>query len=233
MGSSHHLKRLAMPRSWPLPRKTTVWIARPRAGAHKLERCIALSVVMRDIIGVADTSRETRRIIHNGHVKIDGKIVKDSRQGVGLMDVLTLGEENYRCVLDENGKLRYRTISKKDASWKICRIENKTTIKGGVTQLNLHDGRNILIDDPNKYNTGDTLKLNLPDQKVIEHIPFSEGAAAYLIGGSHIGELSHIKKHLVKRSTMSNEVVFDTFSTIEGYVFIVNKKTQLPGIEVK
>ena len=29
MGSSHHLKRLAMPRSWPLPRKTTVWIARP------------------------------------------------------------------------------------------------------------------------------------------------------------------------------------------------------------
>ena len=233
MGSSHHLKRLAMPRSWPLPRKTTVWIARPRAGAHKLERCIALSVVMRDIIGVADSSRETRRIIDNGHVKIDGKIARDSRQGVGLMDVLSLGEEHYRCVLDERGKLRYRAISKKDASWKICRIENKTTIKGGITQLNLHDGRNILIKNPNKYNTGDTLKMSLPDQKVMEHISFSEGAAAYLIGGSHVGELSHIKQHLVKRSTMSNEVVFDTFSTIEGYVFIVNKKTQLPGIEVK
>ena len=58
MGSSHHLKRLAMPRSWPLPRKTTVWIARPRPGAHSLERCIALSVVMRDILEVADTSRK-------------------------------------------------------------------------------------------------------------------------------------------------------------------------------
>ena len=233
MGSSHHLKRLAMPRSWPLPRKTTVWIARPRPGAHSLERCIALSVVMRDILEVADTSRETRRIIHNGHVMIDGRIVKDSRQGVGLMDVLTLGDQNFRCVLDENGKLRYRPISKKDATWKICKIENKTTIKGGMTQLNLHDGRNLLVKDANKYNTGDTLKLNLPDQKVLEHIPFVEGAAAYLIGGSHVGELSHIKQHVVKRSTMSNEVVFENFSTIEGYVFLVNKKTQLPGIEVK
>ena len=159
--------------------------------------------------------------------------VRDSRQGVGLMDVLTLGEENYRCVLDENGKLRYRQISKKDSSWKICRIENKTTIKGGKTQLNLHDGRNILIEDPNKYNTGDTLKLSLPDQKVLDHIPFEEGAAAYLIGGSHVGEISHIKQHVLKRSTMSNEVIFENFSTIESYVFLVSKKTALPGIEVK
>ena len=42
MGSSSHLKRLAIPRSWPLPRKTTVWVTRPRAGAHSLERCICL-----------------------------------------------------------------------------------------------------------------------------------------------------------------------------------------------
>ena len=174
----------------------------------------------------------SENIIYN-IIKIDGKIVRDSRQGVGLMDVLTLGEENYRCVLDENGKLRYRPISKKDSSWKICRIENKTTIKGGKTQLNLHDGRNILIKDPNKYNTGDTLKLSLPDQKVLDHIPFEEGATAYLIGGSHVGEISHIKQHVLKRSTMSNEVIFENFSTIESYVFLVSKKTTLPGIEVK
>ena len=79
----------------------------------------------------------------------------------------------------------------------------------GQTQLNLHDGRNILIKDPNKYNTGDTLKLSLPDQKVLDHISFEEGATAYLIGGSHVGELSHIKQHVVKRSTMSNEVIFE------------------------
>ena len=34
MGSSNHLKRLAMPRSWPLPRKTSIWVTRASAGAH-------------------------------------------------------------------------------------------------------------------------------------------------------------------------------------------------------
>ncbi|MGB1660494.1 MAG: 30S ribosomal protein S4e, partial [Candidatus Poseidoniaceae archaeon] len=69
-----------------------------------------------------------------------------------------------------NGRLQYRRISAKEAAWKVCRIEGKTTIKGGRTQLNLHDGRNLLVDDPSKdaYATGDSLKMNLPDQKILE-----------------------------------------------------------------
>ena len=50
MGSSSHLKRLAIPRSWPLPRKTTVWVTRPRAGAHSIERCMPINIVIRDVI---------------------------------------------------------------------------------------------------------------------------------------------------------------------------------------
>ena len=56
MGSSSHLKRLAIPRSWPLPRKTTIWVTRPRAGAHSLERCMPLNIVIRDVIGLATVS---------------------------------------------------------------------------------------------------------------------------------------------------------------------------------
>lgn len=232
MGSSHHLKRIAMPRSWPLPRKTTVWVTRPRAGGHSLERCMALGVVMRDVIGVAHTVREARVILHNGDVKVDGKIVRDVRQGVGLMDVLSLGEQNYRCVLDDRGKLRYRPISKKDAAWKPCRIENKTTIKGGQTQLNLHDGRNIIVKDGSKYATRDTLRISVPEQKILDHVAFADGAAVFLIGGSHVGGTASIKESLTKRSSMPNEVIFDDFGTIEDHVFVISKKTPLPGIEV-
>ena len=146
--SSNHLKRLAMPRSWPLPRKTTVWVTRPTPGAHALELCMPLTLVIRDVLGMAKTAREVRFILHNELAMIDGRVVKDTRRGVGLMDVLTLGEDNYRCVLDHNGRLQYRPISADEASWKVCRIEGKTTIKGGRTQLNLHDGRNIIVDDP-------------------------------------------------------------------------------------
>ncbi len=163
--SSHHLKRLAMPRSWPLPRKTTVWVTRPTPGAHSLEHCMPLTLVVRDMLGLAKTAREVRHILHNELAKVDGRVVKDTRRGVGIMDVLTLGEENYRCVLDHNGRLRYRPISAKEAGWKVCRIEGKTTIKGGKTQLNLHDGRNLIVEDPKEYNTGDSLKLICPTKK--------------------------------------------------------------------
>ena len=127
--SSNHMKRLAMPRSWPITRKTNIWVSRPNPGAHSLELCIPVGVVIRDILQFANTMREVRYILQAGKVSVDGKTIKDTRRGVGLMDVLTLGDNNYRCVLDHNGKLRYSAISKDEAGWKICRIEGKPPSK--------------------------------------------------------------------------------------------------------
>jgi len=219
--SSNHLKRLAMPRSWPLPRKTSIWVTRPTPGAHSLEHCMPVSLVIRDVLGLAKTTREVRFILHNELAKIDGSIVKDTRRGVGLMDVLSLGEEHYRCVMDHNGRLRYRTISADEAAWKICRIEGKTTIKGGKTQLNLHDGRNIIVEDPAEYSTGDSLKIGLPGQKIIKHIRFGEGTRCYLIGGGHVGSTADVKEYIVKRSSMPNEVQFESFGTVIRNVFAI------------
>lgn len=229
--SSQHLKRLAMPRSWPLPRKTTVWVTRPTPGAHSLEHCMPLTLVVRDMLGLAKNAREVRYILHNELAKVDGRVVKDTRRGIGIMDVLTLGEDNYRCILDHNGRLRYRPISAKEAGWKICRIEGKTTIKGGKTQLNLHDGRNIIVEDPKEYNTGDSLKLNLPDQKILEHIRFGEGTRCYLIGGAHVGSTAEVSEYVEKRSSMPNEVQFGDFGTVVRNVFAVGDAS-LPLTEV-
>lgn len=232
MGSSHHLKRLNMPRSWALPRKTSVWVTRANAGAHSLDMCMPVNLVIRDILQFAKNTREVRSILHNGLVKVDGRKVRDVRRGVGLMDVLTLGDINYRCILDTNGKLRYHQISPSDAEWKLCRIEGKTTIKGGKTQLNLHDGRCIITDDAKAYSTGDSLQISLPEQEIMQHIPFADGAPAYLIGGSHVGTISRIKEFVVKRSSMPNEVEFNEFGTVAEYVFVVGDDTPLPGLEV-
>lgn len=242
MGSSHHLKRLNMPRSWALPRKTSVWVTRPTPGSHSLEMCMPLVMVVRDVLGLAKSVREVRTILHNKLVQIDGRIVKDPRIGVGLMDVLTLSpsedspsteKQHFRCVLDQNGKLSYRPISESDAGWKVCRLEGKTTIKGGKTQLNLHDGRCIIVDDANAYSNGDSLKISLPEQGIIEHLSFTDGCSSYLIGGSHVGNIAFVKEYLVKRSSMSNEVSFENFGTIARHVFVVSDATPLPGVEVK
>ncbi len=192
-----------------------------------------ITLVVRDVLRLAKTAREVRFILHNELAKIDGRVVKDTRRGVGLMDVLTLGENNYRCVLDHNGRLQYRPISADEASWKVCRIDGKTTIKGGRTQLNLHDGRNILVEDPSKdaYSTGDSLKISLPDQKVVEHIRFAEGTRCYLIGGAHVGSTAEVTEYVEKRSSMPNEVQFDGFDTVARNVFAIGDAS-MPLTEV-
>ena len=229
--SSSHMKRLAMPRSWPLTRKTDVWISRPRPSGHPIERCMALGVVLRDILGVAQSMREAKRALATRRIKVDGRVTTDMRRGGGVMDVLSIGDEHYRCVLDKNGKLRYASISAKDAALKLCRVDGKTTIKGGVTQLNLHDGRNILIDDANKYNTMDSLLLDVDSQKVKKHFKFESGVNCYLIGGSHIGSTAAMSEYVVKRSSKDNEVLFDDFGTIVDHVFVVGDSS-LPLDEV-
>ena len=225
------MKRLAMPRSWPLPRKTSIWVTKAAPGAHTLELCMPVVVVIRDILGFAKSTREVRHILHNNLVSIDGRICKDSRRGVGFMDVLTLGEENYRCIVDQKGILRYRQISKKEAETKVCRINGKTTVKGGKTQLHLHDGRNILTDDAGEYNTGDSLVLALPSQEIKEHIRFSDGIKCYLTGGAHVGEFAEVSEYIIKRSSMPNEVQFADFGTVMSNVFAIGKQ-KLPTTEV-
>ena len=232
MGRSHHMKRLAMPRSWALPRKQVTWVTRPRPGAHRLGRCMAAAVVLRDVLGVVHSSREARHVLASGQVRVDGRVVRDPRSGVGLMDVLTVGDTNYRCIVDERGTLRYRAIDAGQAGWKVCRVAGKTTIKGGRTQLGLHDGRNILVDDATQYNTGDSLRISVPDQRILAHLPVDVGASAYIIGGRHSGEVARITERIVKRSSMPNEVVFEDFSTIADHVFVLSTSTPLPGVEV-
>ena len=226
--SSSHIKRLMMPRSWPLPRKTSVWVQKPNPCGHSLENCMPMTLILRDVMGLAHTKREAKRILHSRKIMVDGKIETDPGRGVGLIDVLTVGDNNYRCILDTNGKLRYRPISKKSADSKICRVTGKSTIKGGITQLHLHDGRNILLDSDSTYSTGDSVVISLPDQKIKSQLPIKEGALAYLTGGSHIGETAKVRETIVKRSSKANETIFDDFGTVSEYVFIIGKEKDIP-----
>jgi small subunit ribosomal protein S4e len=187
-----------------------------------------MGLILRDILGVAHNRREAKKLLHSRKVMVDGKIETAVGRGVGLMDVLTVGENNFRCVLDINGKLRYRPISKKQASSKTCRVMGKTTVSGGKTQLHLHDGRNLLFDSNPEYKSGDSVVISLPEQEITSHHKFEEGALAYLTGGSHIGETATVSSREIKRSSKANEVSFDDFGTISDYVFILGNSKDIP-----
>lgn len=221
------LKRRAAPRSWTVPRKGTKWLKRPAPGPHAQEESIPLLLVLRDIRKVVTSTREARILLRSGAVKIDGKVAKDLSRGLGLMDTLSLAaplDAHYRVVKDRRGKLVLVAIPLTEAAVKIGRVRFKHTVTGGKVEVTLHDGRNLLVASSTAYRVGDSVKIALPDQKVVEHLPLAPGTLAYIAGGSHVGELARVDKVEVRNSSQPNLVHFkEGFSTVKEYVYVVGQ----------
>ena len=145
-GGKRHLKRKPAPKIWPIPRKKFVWAVRPTPGPHPMSRCLPLALILRDILGYAKTRVEAKKIIAQGKVIVDGKVRKEELYPAGLMEVVEIPEvEKIFRILPSKKGLILHPIPKDEATFKLCRIENKTTVDGGHIQLNLHDGSNILV----------------------------------------------------------------------------------------
>ncbi|MHB8634531.1 MAG: 30S ribosomal protein S4e [Thermoplasmatota archaeon] len=235
---SNHLKRLAAPRSWTIARKTNVYTTKPRPGAHPLERALPLATVIRDHLGLARTGREARRLIGAGEVHVDGRVVKEPKFAIGFMDVLFVPKLKtaWRVMIDEKARLRLAPIDDQAALWKLCQITGKTTIKGGQTQLNLHDGRNVLV-KKDDYHTGGVLRIELPSQKILGHFPLGEGAQVLVTAGRHAGEIAPVKAIEVTRSHKPNLIhLVDgdaSFTTVRPYAFPIGERANVPVREVK
>ena len=222
-----HMKRLPAPRSWAISRKSEFWVSKPSPGPHSLEASVPLGLILRDMLKVCDTAREARHILNGRTVTVDGRPVTDPKFPVGFMDIVSLeaAKSHFRMVVDLRGRMNLVPVSPGEAKWKLCRIEGKTTVRGGRTQANLHDGRNVLL-AKDAYSPGETLKLSLPDQKVLAHYDLAEGATALVTGGQHVGELGHILAVQKTRNPRANVVTFkEGFSTDIDKVFVVGKET--------
>lgn len=202
-GPRKHLKRLAAPGHWPIRRKERPFTIRTRPGAHPLHESLPLAVIVRDLLNLTSTYNETRRVIAQGHVKVDGKPRKDYKYAVGLMDVIEIPEVKTRLRVLPAARhlLQLHSIPKKEADLKLCKITGKTTVAKGSIQLQLHDGRNILlpVEDPKAkakepYRVGDTLLIKVPDQAIRDHIPLQEGVTAIITGGDHTGFMGTLTK---------------------------------------
>jgi len=224
---STHMKRLAAPRTLKLHRKEHIWTIRSSSGPHPIEQSIPLGLLIRDYLELCDTYKEAKSIVSSGGILVDGKPRKTYKYPCGFMDVVSIPKlkKDYRILLDRKGKLTLLPIESKDAAWKLCRIENKTTIKGKKTQLNLHDGQNALV-IKDEYSTGDVLKMSLKDKKISDVYKFDKGSVSMIIGGSHSGEIANIVDIEIVKLSQPNLVKMKgehEFSTITKYVFPIGK----------
>lgn len=229
---SDHMKRLAAPRTWPLKRKVNIWVAKQTAGAHSIKDSMPAVTVLRDMVGACDTAREAKRIIGNREMFVDGKAVKNPKAPVGFMDVITIPKMNlaFRMLLTDKGKLTLVPIDGDEATWELCKIVDKTVVKGGKIQLNLSGGRNIIL-DKNDYKCGDTLKVSFDGQKVLDHYPLADGSVVFISEGSQAGAVRTVKSLEVIRGPASNLVMFtDGSETVVRNCFVIG--TQTPAIKL-
>ena len=240
-GKTGRLKRNPAPSFWPIHRKEHTWVVKPSAGPHSLKNCLSLTLVLRDILGVAKTKREVGLILSEGKIIVDGKVRHTTNFPVGLMDVISIPDLNkfYRVSPSHKG-LFLNPISKEEAGFKLCRVEDKTTVRNGV-QIALHDGSNILVKkaDPKNpseilYETFDVLKMSLPDKQVIDVIKIKQANFAVITGGQNIGKqgrIVEIEKTEAKKRRNALVVIEDEksvrYQTILDFVFSIGAKQPL------
>ncbi len=219
-----HLKRLTAPKSWKIKRKGITFVTRPNPGMHSKKNSTSINVVLRDMLGYTKTTRDIKMILADKGILVDKIQIKDHRFSVGVMDLIEMPKINkcFRILLNKKGNICLVEIKGNETKIKLCKIVGKSVIKKGNIQLNLNDGKNMIM-DKNNYNTGDTLVVEVPEQKIKEHLKFEKSACVYLSGGKHKGEsgiIDEVKDSMIKVKPKSGE----SFETSKKFAFVIGKE---------
>ncbi|XVH32294.1 30S ribosomal protein S4e [Haloferacaceae archaeon DSL9] len=225
---SNHQKRLSVPKSWPVERKTNVFTVKAGAGPHG-EAGVPLLIVLRDVLGYVDSKKEARYALNQNGILVNGDAVSDERRPIGMFDIIAFTErgEYYRVFPDEGGRLALSPISADAADSRLGKITRKRQVSGGNFQLTLHDGTNLVVEDESEYNTKDSIVVDNETKAVVAHFPYEEGALVTAVNGQHAGEIGEIDEIVVTQGSSSNmvRVAQDDggFETIEEYVVVIDE----------
>jgi len=132
-------------------------------------------------------------------IRVDGKVRRDPRFPLGMMDVVTIEKtnENFRILLDCKGRFLPHRIEQKEAAFKLCKVLQKRIGKAKVPHIVTHDGRTIRFPHPD-VQINDSIKLNLETGEIMGIVKFQNNAIVLLTGGNNIGRigvLQSLEKH--------------------------------------
>jgi small subunit ribosomal protein S4e len=226
------IKRLAAETIWRLEKRTGKRYAiDPRPGPHPKNRCLPLGYILRDVLGAASTMKEVREILNSRRVKVDGIVRTDHAFPVGIMDVVGVESSHWR-VLPYKYGLKLQEIKAEEAKSKLLKIMGKTCVKGKI-QLNLHDGRNIII-DKDVYRVGDALLWDIAGKKIAGHVQFKRGALGMLVAGQNRGLVGRIEDIVLIRGPQPDRAILrfekQTKETKKDYVFVVGQDKPMVSI---
>ena len=198
-----HLKRHEVPKKWPIARKGSVYVTRP---SSNLKNGIPLLVILRDVLGTAQSRKEAKEAIQSKNILVNAKRSRDEKQAILLFDTITNipAKKSYRLEIGKNGKFALKEIIEKDSWKKVAKVLGKKVQKKKIMQINLGDGRNIISDM--KCNVNDSILIDLKNGKAEKCVPMAENANALVFDGKHAGEFGKIKKINAEHKTAEIDV---------------------------
>ena len=229
---SRHIKRIAAPKTWQLLRKAKKYVIKPLS-SQRIEHTIPIVLAIRDLLNYAKTASEVKKLLNEKQVMVDGKIVKDKKRGVALMDVVSFPKikEHYRVLLNKQGKLYLKKITEQESKIKICKITAKKMIGKNKKQYTTHDGCTIITDKD--YKVSDSLVIEIPEQKITKHISFDKNKIGYVILGKYAGQLGKIEEitQEMKRARVKISTKQGKIETLRKYVLIIGDEKPVISVE--
>jgi len=174
-----HQTRRSSSTKLPIERKGTKYIARARS---HVSSSVPVVIAVRDMLKLAKTAKEVRNMIKGKLLKINGRIVEDYRESIQLFNILE-ADKAYELSILPTKKFFFQPAQSKDE--RLCKVIKKRLVKKGVTQINLHDGTNILTKD--KINTGDSVYLGF-DSKIKKAVHLAKDKNVFIFKGKYSGQ---------------------------------------------
>jgi len=226
---TRHQKRLSVPNSWPIERKTETFTVKADAGPHG-EAGVPLLILLRDVLGYVDSRKEARYALNQDNVLINGTPVSDEERPIGMFDIMafTEREEFYRVFPGEGGRLALTPIDEASAGSKLGKIVDKRHVTGGDVQLTLHDGETLTVAEDSEYGGSDSIVVSNDDGEIVAHFPYEEGALVTAVDGAHAGEIGTVEEIQVTPGSSQNNVIVEQadgpgFETVEEYVVVIDE----------
>jgi len=159
-------------------------------------------------------------------IKVDGKIRRDPRFPLGIMDVVTIEKtnENFRILVDTKGRFLPHRVDQKEAGFKLCKVIRKRIGKAKVPHIVTHDGRTIRYPHPD-VQINDSVKFNFESGEVGGIIKFQNNAIVMITGGNNIGRVGHLQS--LEKHPGSYEIAHvrdasgNSFATRLGNVMVI------------
>jgi len=149
--------------------------------------------LIRDVLHLCSNLTEAKRILNSGQIKVDGKIRRDGRFGVGIMDVVEIVPNGvaYRMV-PKGSKLLVPTQTT-EKSLKLLKITSKVSYRGNKIQYGFHDGK-TLISDNKDMNVGDSCLVTIPEINIKQLIKFETGCSILVVQGENTGKIGKVEE---------------------------------------